>query len=127
MSGGMLPLRFSWPSRCTIQTITYATQPGRQQVPTGATNVTNLVNIPCRMAPMSVTVASEREQRTDALIEQSTKYVVKLNGYYPEIQPRLMRAVVDGVPYLIRGMDSDSEHMFSRLFVEIITPRGDPY
>jgi hypothetical protein len=119
----MIPLRFSWPSLCTIQTITYINTPG-QRVPSGGTDVPNLIDIPCRIASLREAMPSDVEKMSATVISMSRQRKVYLDGYYPTIQAGTMRAVVDGVPYLIRGVDSDSERVFTRLFLEIILPRS---
>lgn len=58
-------------------------------------------------------------------LESVLKRTVKLNGYYPTIQVRTHRAVVDGVAYLIRGVEHDSERYSTRLQVEVLKPQKE--
>lgn len=122
-----------WSSRCTIQITQIpasSTQPSGQHYPgLSYANQFGMVNIPCRIGAMQMDNASDNEHRSLESIESVLKRTVKLNGYYPAIQPRLHRAVVDGVPYMIRGVEHDSERFSTRLMVELIksqTQQGLP-
>lgn len=115
-----------WPSLCTIQTVTYTLSADNQRVPSGATNVTGIVDIPARSGP------AVRERPTDDLNRFSGQVVseyhlrrhVDLNGYFPQILPEVMQAVIDGVTYPIRGVEHDGQHWITRIKVEITTPHG---
>lgn len=79
-----------------------------------------MADIPCRIAPVSATNITDKEVRTESVQALYSLRELKLNGYYPLIQARVMLAHVDGVRYQIRGVEHDSEHFSTRLLVETI-------
>lgn len=115
-----------WPSVCTIQLRVYNTESGNQRVFLVATDIDGMVEIPARSGP------TVRERPTDDLNRFSGQVVseyhlrrhVDLNGYYPQILPETMQAVIDGVVYPIRGVEHDGQHWITRIKVEITTPHG---
>lgn len=113
-----------WPSTCTIQTVNTTVSASNEPVPSGATDVSTLKNIPCRIGPRIEVSVSDNEQRSDRVLEQFNRRQAKLNGYFPQIVPRLMQAVVDGVVYGIRGVEHDSERFSTRLNLENVEPHG---
>lgn len=108
-----------WPSRCTIQAITYGVSQSNQRIPTGSTNI--LVDVPCSMAPLNEANPTDDEKRSPTIQGSFDKRVVKLSGYFPQIVERHI-AIVDGVTWQIRGVEHDSQHVSTRLKVEIIRP-----
>lgn len=113
-----------WPSTCTIQLILTTTSTANQAVPSGASTVSGMDEIPCRIAPIV------RERPTDDLAvrtvvdEYHVRRHVLLNGYFPTIKVDEMQAVIDGVTYPIRGVDFDGNRFTTRLKVEIVRPNG---
>lgn len=109
-----------FPNLCTIQDI-----PGTYDTigaPTMTfTNVTGLVNIPCKSAPPSKSsLAGSAEMRMEDRTSEKQERHVVLNGYYPAIVKR-MRAVIDGQPWNIMGVESDSFETVTRLYVQEYT------
>lgn len=111
-----------WPSICTIQTANTSVSGSGQKTKTGTfTNVAGLVSIPCRIAPVSQLNVSDKEARAETIQALYSQRELKLNGFFPQIQPRTMLAFVDGVRYEIRGVESDSQSFSTRMLVEIIS------
>ena|ERR1017187_2357625 len=111
-----------WPSLCTIQSIGFTTSASDQQIPSSATNITGMVDIPCRMAPIMLYRPTDDEIRTSEVEEVFERRQLLLNGFFPQIVNRIMQAVVDGVVWPIRGVESDSQRLNTRLKLEQITP-----
>lgn len=112
-----------YPSLCTIQIVTTSVSASNQKVPTGATDIEGLINLRGRMAPMSaIGGITDKETRSGGIVSRVVERLLKLDGYYPQIDTRRMQAVVDGVVYQIRGVDSDSQHFNTRLRLEIVKP-----
>ncbi len=109
-----------FPNLCTIQSI-----PGTKNA-MGApiitfSDVAGLVNIPCHAAPPSIfRLSGSNELRKPDRTDESQEFHVLLSGYFPQIQMN-MRAVVDGVPYNIVGIDQDAFHTQTRLEVQAYT------
>lgn len=58
---------------------------------------------------------------------QLTTQVVSIRGYYPDIDPEVMRVVDDsGETYTIIAVGWDSAHLTTRLEVQKITPESTP-
>lgn len=110
-----------WPSLCTIEVVEMGATQSGQLIP--SEGVPYLVDIPCRLGPIQEGQPSDNEHREPAIRESYARRTLKLSDYYPNIVPRQMRAVVDGVTYAIRGNEEDSEHVFTRLYLELIKPR----
>lgn len=113
-----------WPSICTVQLVTYTITASRQQIPVGGSNIAGMVNVQCRLGPIIFDRPTDNEIRTAAVTEQYVRRQLKLNGYFPQIVPRLHRVIVDGVVYPIRGVEEDSEHFSTRLTLEVVRPHG---
>ena len=90
-------------------------------------DVAGLTNIACRMAPMSTAKISAIEQRLpDATKTEEPKHCL-LDAYYPTVRDAWLgdgvhlgggRAVVDGRPYTIRGVEPDGTGEMTRMDVE---------
>jgi hypothetical protein len=68
-------------------------------------------DIACMKAPID---ASETKT-LDEILSRNLSRVV-LDAYYPDIETR-MRAVIDGIEHDIVGVESDSQHQYTRLTV----------
>ena len=112
----------SFPSRATFRTVTFTTNAANQPVPNGGTPIPAMTGIPCRIGPLIELRPSDTEVRTAQIQEKQEHRQLKLSGYFPQIQTRVMDAVVDGVPYRIVGNEADSQLFCSRLRLEAITP-----
>lgn len=115
-------LRVHYPSRCSIQLVASGDTPSGQLVTAGGELVSGHINIPCALGAFSKDTTTDNEKRDARILEEFTRRMCKLNGYYPTIVERQMRAVVDGVIYNIRGVESDSAHVSTRLYLEVIDP-----
>lgn len=111
-----------WDSRCTIQMVTYTTTAANQRVPSGATDVAGMVNVPCRLAAIIFSRPTDNEIRDQKIQEKLSHRHLKLNGWFPSITPRRMQAVVDGVVYPIVGVEGDSQQFSTRLRLEVVKP-----
>jgi hypothetical protein len=111
-----------WPSKCTIQQITFTQTASNQDIQSGVTDVTGMKNIPCLMAPLIELRPTDDESRIAQIEDRNQRRQIKLNGYFPTIVSRTMQAVVDGKIWPIRGVEHDSLHFSTRLKVEIVTP-----
>ena len=116
-------------SICTIQ------QPSGNLTPAGApdgtyVDVAGLVDIVCQAAPTSVGGIRAAEQKSMAEILSMNELHVLLDNYYGDVvitgtngvtyfgpQPQ-MRAVIDGTPFDIVGVESDSQHTQTRMEVK---------
>lgn len=116
-------LRLHYPSRCTIQLVSSGDTPSGQQVSSGGLPIAGHLHIPCALGAFSKDTTTDSEKRGPMILEEFSRRICKLNGYYPSIVERQMQAVVDGVTYSIRGVESDSQHVSTRLYLEVITPR----
>ncbi len=111
-----------WPDKCTIVQVLYRTTESNQQIPRGFVPVAGMVDIPCRIGPIIEVRPSDDEIRVTNVIEQYRRRQLKLNKYLPQIVPREMQALVDGVYYPIRGLEHDGSKFTTRLKLEVITP-----
>jgi len=86
------------------------------------TNVAGLVNIPC-MDAVEATAKPDKYgvARTPVEFQTMAYYHILLNGYYPAILQRDV-AIVDGTTYMIEAVESDSQHVMTRLAVRRWTP-----
>jgi len=103
--------------------------------PTGApsgnyANVAGLVGIPCTAPPTSDERIQADEVRKLEEIIASELHHVLLDGYYPALDagwrgqgtpPGAWQAVVDGVAYIIMGVESDSQNQMTRVQVRLAT------
>lgn len=112
-----------WPSRCNIQSVNFTSSTSGQAVPTSGTDV--LLDLECRLAAISLGTPTDDETRTSALTSGKESRTLLINGYYIGlIESDTMWAIVDGVTYHIRGVESDSEMHYTRLRLEAMTPNG---
>jgi hypothetical protein len=96
---------------CTIQVDTPTYDAHGQPLPHWS-SLAGHVAIPCRRAPVT-----EQERRALGQVVESATCVVALYGTYATITP-VMRAVVDGTPYDITGVRTDSEGVLTYLGVK---------
>ncbi len=111
-----------WPSKCTIQQIQYTTSASNQKEITGATDILGMKNIPSRIGPLRVARPEDDEQRGKDILETFSFRIIGLNGYFPNIHPASMQAVVDGTVFQIRGVEFDGQKQNTRLKLAIIEP-----
>lgn len=116
-------LRVHYPSRCSIQLVASGDTPSGQLATSGGELVAGHVHIPCALGAFDNARPSDNERRDARVLEEFTRRACKLHGYYPAIVPRQMRAIVDGETYTIRGIEHDSQHVSTRLSLEVIDPR----
>jgi hypothetical protein len=109
-----------WPARCTIREKVYTFSESNQKVQTGTKDV--IVNVECRLAPLIQERATNDENRTNMVRQITHRGNLKLNGFFPEIIPSEMEAVVDGTVWEIRGVENDGSNFSTRLRVEILKP-----
>jgi hypothetical protein len=74
------------------------------------------------MAPIMLYRPTDDEIRTSEVEEVFERRQLLLNGFFPQIVNRIMQAVVDGVVWPIRGVESDSQRLNTRLKLEQISP-----
>ena len=78
-------------------------------------DVDGLTDIPCMSAPLTImkpSVGDERDAPT--FTADMDTFHVLLDGYYPQILQRY-RAVIDGVAMDIKGVESDSQKIMTRM------------
>lgn len=115
-------------SLCTIERPT--TAQGFSGSPDGSYEaVAGLSSIACRIAPMSEGSPSATEQRaSDETKSEEPKHVL-LDAYYPTVRTAWLgdpsngtlggaRAVIDGQPYTILGVEPDGSYQMTRMAVE---------
>lgn len=102
--------------------VTYTTTPSHQKIRSGSYPLPGLANIPCLLGPIIEERPTDGEVRTSATLEHTQRRHLKMNGSYPQIQERDMEAVVDGVTFPIRGVESDSKNFSTRLRLEVVRP-----
>ena len=106
-------------SICTIQSPSQTASASGQPNLGVWTNVSGLVNLPCMFAPLlpdSARTMIQDEIKNMEYTEEMTVFHVLLNGYYPQVL-QVYRAVIDGNPYDILGVESDSQKQMTRLAV----------
>lgn len=113
-----------WPSLCTIQEVKVIEESSGQMVEEDGPILVLHVDVPCRLGPLIEGTPTDNERRGVMITSQHARRVLKLNGYYPDIVPGKMEAVIGGNTYPIRGVDSDSEMHYTRLRLEVILPHG---
>lgn len=111
--GMLAALPNHYPSTCTIQGAT-PTQSGTGALSLSWANVTGLVSLPCRLAPIN---ATEVRQATGTFAEST--HTIALAGYYAAVVAQ--RAVVGGVAYDIVGVQHDGNGKSTRLLVRLVT------
>jgi len=109
-------------SQCTIQARTGAVSTTGQPDLTDWVNVAGLVNIPCRKAIQRPYNPNQQATvRAPQQFETQTQFHLLLDGYFPQII-QANQAVVDGVPYEIMAVESDSENnVMTRLALRVWT------
>jgi hypothetical protein len=109
-------------SLCTIQARTGAVSVTGQPDLTDWVNIVGLVNIPCRKAIQRPYNPNQQATvRTPQQFDTQTQFHVLLDGYFPQII-QANQAVVDGVPYEIMAVESDSENsVMTRLALRVWT------
>ncbi len=85
--------------------------------PAAFTPVAGLENLRCMKSPLQYGIPREYERRRVNYIEESEHYHVLIDGYYPAIQQR-QQALVDGLPYDILTVESDSQRVMTRLAIQ---------
>lgn len=98
---------------CTIQVDTPTYDDHGQPVSSWG-SLADHVAIPCRKAPVTAD-----ERRALGQVVESATDMVALYGAYPLIRP-VMRAVVDGVPYDVTGVRTDSDGVLTYLGVKTV-------
>lgn len=116
-------LRVHYPSRCTIQLMSQSDSPSGQLVTGSGIDVSGHIRIPCALGAWAKDTPTDNERREARVTEEFSRRICKLSGYYPAIVPQQMRAIVDGETYAIRGIEPDSQHISTRLYLEIVRPR----
>lgn len=110
-------------SLCTIQDPSGIFEAGGQ--PDGNyVDVAGLVAIPCMNAPTSEARITATEHRTVEQIRTDNSSHVLLNDFYPAVATHWLtgaRAVIDGVAYIIMGVEQDSQSQMTRLKVCLST------
>lgn len=84
------------------------------------TDVSGLTGIACMKAPPSIKRLTAMEQNSVPTILSVNQSHVLLDAYYPAIQTGY-RAVVDSIAYDIKGVESDSQRVMTRLRVELVS------
>ncbi len=106
-------------SVCTIQSPSQAPDALGQPNLASWTDVPGLVNIPCMKSPLlpgSARSTAGDETKAVNLTEEMSESHVLLDGYFPNILQRY-RAVIDGEPLDILGVESDSQKIMTRMAV----------
>lgn len=85
----------------------------------GWSNLSGHVNLKCRTAPVAVPLA-RREARQRQQTHSTERLAVVLSGRYDSITV-LHRAVLNGQNYNIVTVEGDSEGMYTRLLLELVT------
>lgn len=94
-------------------------------------DVAGLVAIHCQLGPETDMSVVANEQRTQPMITASNLHRLELDDFYPTVEPGwrgedpilkgAWRVVVDGVPYMITGVENDSQKQVTRLCVKDVT------
>lgn len=115
-----------WPSRVTIQSVNFTSETsGQSDVPASGSDISGLEDLECRFAPINIGTPTDDEMRTDAVTEGKERGVLWINGPYSSlIVSSTMWAIVDGVKFTIRGVESDSQGFYTRLRIEAMSPNG---
>ncbi len=93
--------------------------------------VSGLVDIHCQLGPETDMRVVANEQRTNPLITSTNLHRLELDALYPTIEdgwrgknitvPVPWRVSVDGKPYMITGVENDSQAQVTRLCVKDVT------
>ncbi len=94
-------------------------------------DVSGLVGIHCQLGPETDMSVVANEQRTNPLITSTNLHRLELDAFYPTIEdgwrgrnvaaPGPWRVVVDSKPYMITGVENDSQSQVTRLCVKDVT------
>jgi head-tail adaptor len=103
----------------TIQQRTDTADSYGQMIPAWA-NVADLINLPCRIAPLVVSTPEYAERALQDKTIVTVTHHITIAGYYPAITV-LMRAGDGGTNYDIVAVEYDSEHVTTRLRVKVVT------
>ena len=94
------------------------------------TNVSGLVDIPCTAPPKSTSDIQATENRALQEIVSAEWHHVLLDAWYPQIDqgwrgdgdpPGAWRILIDGFPYEIAGVESDSQMQMTRVTAKLTT------
>ena len=95
------------------------------------TDVVGLANIPCTAPPPSDARITATENRALAEITASEWHHVLLDAWYPDIDlgwrgedpagTGAWRVLIDGYPYNIAGVESDSQMQMTRVTARLVT------
>lgn len=110
-----------WPSLCTIQTIVYGTNAANQRLAATYDPIDSMRGLACRLGPVVLASAEYQEKRTDRTTTGYNQRILLINAYLPALELNTNAVLVDGVQYLIRGIDTDSQKFMTRLRVEIVS------
>lgn len=109
-----------YPDTVTIQSATVARGAAGSEVKAWA-DVTGLVNIPCAIAPLSVTRdTSTLEVRAALQTYGVITHHMALQGLYTGID-NTMQAVSGGITYDITGVEHDSHSAMTRVWLREVT------
>jgi len=84
--------------------------------------VAGLVDIACRMAPMSIGTPSADEHRLPEETQSEEPKHVLLNAAYPAVREVWLNggvAVIDNIRYTIMGVEGDGSSEMTRMYVRI--------
>lgn len=101
---------------CTIQQTT-ETRDAAGGVVNSWSNVTGLVNLVCRRAPM--TTSRTTEMKLETLTYTSNMQSIVIAGYKPTITPK-MRVTCDGIVFDVLSVEHDGEAQMTRLSCQIV-------
>lgn len=74
---------------------------------------------------MVIISPSDDETRTESITYGRERRTLFINGQYRDrISSETMWAVVDGVKFTIRGVESDGQKSYTRLRIEVMSPNG---
>ena len=108
-------LSIGFPNLTTIQDVNTTSSKSGQPIETSDTDIAGLVDLPSNL--VYTRANEERDSKVEAKVRTATD---KINGYYPQITSRAMRAIVDGVMWRIRGVEFDTLQKFTTLNLESI-------
>lgn len=92
--------------------------------PDSWTDVAGLVDIHCQLGPETDMSVVANEQRTQPMITATNLHRLELDSFYPTIEAGWRngwRCLVDGLSYMITGVEHDSQWQVTRLCVKDVT------
>ena len=108
-------------SLCTIQQRTNTVGPTGQPDLTDWVDIPTLTGLECMLSLQRPFVTNQSATvRTPQQFDTETEVHILLQGYYPQILQQ-NQAVVDGIPYMIMGVESDSQKRQTRLAARVYT------